>query len=512
MPLLSLKLPPGMAKNGTTYLQKGRWVDGDMVRWLEGVAQPIGGWQRLVNLTTQVNTPPLYPDPSIEAARNVISWRDVNGNIITVVGTNDKLYAIDEDNVITDITPAGFTGGGKDGGGGLRGYSVGPYGAESYGTARVNISQTSIQLFSWSFAIWGYDLIATGRGDLQPVYTWTPGTAQASALANAPDSSRGLAVSGQRILITVGDNANNRLVSWSDSEDNTLWAPDITNQAGSQTLDGSGIFATIVNVGRVLLLISETDAYIMRYIGPPYIFGFERVGENTLIISANAIAVVSDIAFWWGFRSFWAFDGNTISPVPCDVMDFIAEDKDPNMNGKISAHPNARYNEIWWHYQSKNSTTTEPDSYVAFNYVERFWFTGRLDRTSGADGSSFTKPVMVSSDGVVYNHELPSVLPDNPNYLVSGPIEVGNGDQVLYADYIYPDIHKHGTEGKRDTEMFLIGQDFPNDIEITYGPYTIDKPTAIRARGRQFSLRIEGKSDLWEQGDTRINVLPGGVR
>jgi len=272
-----------------------------------------------------------------------------------------------------------------------------------------------------------------------------------------------------------------------------------------------------VNVGRVMLIISEADAYIMRYIGPPYIFGFERVGDSTLMISNNAIAVVSDIAIWWGYRNFWVFDGNTITPIPCDVMDFLSGDFATASQGKITAHPNAKFKEIWWHYQSKQSTTTEVDSYVAFNYVEKLWFTGRLDRTVGVDGSALTHNLMVESSGELYNHELASVVPENPNFLISGPVEIGVGDQVAYIDYIYPDtpVQNHLTPPvslDSDATMTLICKDFPNDTPRNYGPFTMERPSAMRAWGRQFSLRIDGNNDLWEQGITRVNVLPGGQR
>ena len=54
MPLIPLAIQPGMFKNGTDYLAKGRWGDGDMVRWTEGSARPIGGWQRVVDGESQI--------------------------------------------------------------------------------------------------------------------------------------------------------------------------------------------------------------------------------------------------------------------------------------------------------------------------------------------------------------------------------------------------------------------------------------------------------------------------
>jgi len=42
-----LNLPPGVVRRGTQYASSGRWFDTHLVRWYQGVAQPIGGWQQL---------------------------------------------------------------------------------------------------------------------------------------------------------------------------------------------------------------------------------------------------------------------------------------------------------------------------------------------------------------------------------------------------------------------------------------------------------------------------------
>jgi hypothetical protein len=44
---IKLKLPPGVYRNGTEYQSMGRWYDADLVRWIEGAMQPVGGWQKI---------------------------------------------------------------------------------------------------------------------------------------------------------------------------------------------------------------------------------------------------------------------------------------------------------------------------------------------------------------------------------------------------------------------------------------------------------------------------------
>jgi hypothetical protein len=37
--------PPGLYRNGTKYQAAGRWYDGNLIRWLEGILRPVGGRQ-----------------------------------------------------------------------------------------------------------------------------------------------------------------------------------------------------------------------------------------------------------------------------------------------------------------------------------------------------------------------------------------------------------------------------------------------------------------------------------
>jgi hypothetical protein len=461
--------------------------------------------------------PPLYLDPTVEAPRGFIKWRLNNGEIMRVVGTNVGLYAIDRTNVVTNITPDGFVPQPKDGGVTENGYGTGRYGREVYGTPRQDLPTPAEYLFTWSFALWGEDLIAAARGAGQLIYTWAPLTAKALPLTNAPTSSQGVIVTNQRILITMGGVSDPALVQWSDSEDNTDWASAITNQAGSQTMATKGQFVVGAKVGRDVLLIAEHTTVIQRYIGPPYIFNFENLSENTSIVSANALAVISSAAVWWGYGTFWMYDGGQVTHLDSEVMDFLIEDVNTLFYSKITSFVNSEFDEIWWFYPSKVSSTLECDSYVVFNHADKFWFTGRMDRCYGVDSTAYTRVDMISPDGILYQHELSQVVPDGVNFLESGPIEIGQGDQIAYIDYIYPDTPVGRAPQSKTIDsgatMTLIGKDFPNSVPREYGPFPMGQPSPTRARGRSIALRVTGgPTQIWEHGSARLNFIPGGVR
>jgi hypothetical protein len=39
-----LQIPPGIFRNATQYQTSGRWYDCNLVRWVDGVVRPVGGW------------------------------------------------------------------------------------------------------------------------------------------------------------------------------------------------------------------------------------------------------------------------------------------------------------------------------------------------------------------------------------------------------------------------------------------------------------------------------------
>ena len=74
--LVKLDIPPGIKRGGTELESKGRWLDSSMVRWDNGMPEPIGGW-RVYSPTTE--GPELLPsgdfvgEPSAPAGWNADS-------------------------------------------------------------------------------------------------------------------------------------------------------------------------------------------------------------------------------------------------------------------------------------------------------------------------------------------------------------------------------------------------------------------------------------------------------
>ena len=92
MPLVNFRPAPGINKEVTDYTGQGKWTDGDMVRFFQGSAQKIKGWQRFFSTTL------------VGVVRDQHAWVALNGTRYDAFGTDRKLYVFEE-GVAYDITP-----------------------------------------------------------------------------------------------------------------------------------------------------------------------------------------------------------------------------------------------------------------------------------------------------------------------------------------------------------------------------------------------------------------------
>lgn len=334
----------------------------------------------------------------------------------------------------------------------------------------------------------------------------------AQPISNAPIDCLGLVVTEERFLFALGGRfpaesyANPRKVYWCDQEDNTTWTAATTNQAGSQELQTSGMIMQGLRTRGQTLILTDIDAHVARFVGSPFIFGFERVGTACGAISRKAAVDVDMGAFWMGQRGFFAFQGNTAQQLPCDVHDYVFDDFNRDQQSQIWAWSNVEYGEIWWFYPSSNSQ--EVDRYVAYNYNENYWITGDLSRTSGVSRGVFKYPLLAAANKTIYEHERTFNYDGADVFAETGPISLGNGEQTMSIMQLIPDEKSQGEVSLKFKTRF-----YPNGTETTHGPYTPANPTGVRFSGRQFRMRIDGiAGEDWRVGNMRVDAFPAGKR
>lgn len=496
--LVSLKIPAGVYRQGTEYQSQGRYYDADLVRWFEGTLRPVGGWRMYKTANNSSVT-------VTGKARGIHSWRNNGAERYAAIGTHTKLFAISSNIAVSqDITPTGIVVGFADNNVNT-GYGGGAYGINTYGTPRTGQNITDFAT-TWSFDNFGEFLVAVQSQDGRLFYWDLVGARAIPVVATAgtvPVNNKGVLVTDERFVFLLQAGGNRRRIAWSDQENLFRWDITAVSQAGDFELATSGEIMTALKVRGQTLILTSTDAHTASYLGPPLVYGFERIGDGCGCISRNGAVTADKTAFWMNDNGFFAFDG-FVKNIPSDVGDYVFGRINRGQLNKVWAVHNNDFGEVTWYYPAG----MEVDSYVTYNYRENHWSVGNMVRTIGVDNSVFPVPLRVGSDGVLYEHEVGFAYDSRTPYAQTGPLEFETGQQVAMVKYLYPDEKTQGQVQARFATRF-----YPNSVEYPHGPYQMANPTSVRFTGRQVAMRVEGIVGAdWRVGNPRIDIELGGMR
>lgn len=500
--LYPLRVPPGVFRNGTEYQTKGRWWDCNLIRFYEGIIQPIGGWTPLL-----VNSPANTPFVVEGVPRSIAAWQKTGGRPYFAVGSAEKVYAYSI-GVAEDITPAGFTPGRENTvpASGQGAYGKGLYGALRYGRGVESQGQYD-ELDLWQFATFGSFLLGLFVPSVGRLHYWTgqSGT-KLIPIPEAPINCRSVVVTPERFILLLGADDDPRKVSWPDQESLNIWTPTDLNQAGSYVLEGKGRLMAGM-AGRTETLIWTDDAlFIARYIGQPYIYSFEKRQEGCGLIAPNAKGETEKGTVWMGARAFYIYDG-FVRELPSEVADYVFSDFNFTQRLKVTCDTNSNFGEATWRYCSAGSD--EIDRYVTWNARQNLWYFGSLARSCGVDFSTaLGSPVLFDPAGNAYLHETGTDRDGLLPFIECGPVEVGDGTRILRMTKMIPDDKTLG-----DTAVTIFGREYPTAAERTFGPYTSANPTSVRVAARQVRVRIsQATADDWRVGVLRFEGVPGERR
>lgn len=382
---------------------------------------------------------------------------------------------------------------------------------------------------------------ATGSGTLYILPNGVPLTSLAYA-SDVPTATNFMMVSDiSRFVIAFGctpigeTQINPMFVRWSDQESAINWTPAVTNQAGGQLLSHGSYLVTAVQTRQEIVVFSDAAIYSMQYLGAPYVWGFQLMGDNISIISASAAAYASGVVYWMGNDKFYKYDGR-LQTLRCDLRQYIYSDINILQADQIVSGTNEGFNEVWWFYCSASSDVI--DKYVVYNYAEDIWYYGTMGRTAWLDASINGNPIAATYDNNVVDHEVGT--DDNTTgtpapieaFISSSEFDIGDGHNFGFVWRMIPDITFRGsTAANPNVTMTLIplensGSGYstpPSEGGVDNATVTrtavvpIEQFTGqvyIRVRGRQMAFRIDS-TDLgvqWQLGAPRIDIKPDGRR
>jgi hypothetical protein len=466
--LVPLKLPPGLFHNGTKYEAKGRWYDANLIRWREGILQPIGGWRR-----AQSSDGSTMATAGATDAAKLAGFRLADGNKRVVIGIATPLLKAYNPGAttttLTDITPAGALG------------------------------------TFWSFDVLNGTLIAYNGGK---IYEWDGTLANdATEITNDPTTSDNIVVTPEQFLVALGASANKRLVAWASQGTTDTWTASSENTAGDFTLRTDGLLRCGVRTKGGTLLLTSTDAWEMVYQGGEIVYGFRQVGDNCGAISEGSAVAAGDVVYWMGRKGFFRYNG-FVQQIPCPVAEKVFGEINTTEPSQVECFVNGDFGEVWWFYSADDGSGDPNDRYVCYNFIEDLWYYGALDRLAGLSAGVLPRPLMIDSAGVLWEHEYLNDRGSETPYIESGPIEIGDGDQLARVQQIVPD---GGTTA--DVRMYLYTAFFPTGTETQNGPYTLANPTSVRLTARQVRLKVEQVNETaWRFGIPRLGVIPSSRR
>ena len=378
------------------------------------------------------------------------------------------------------------------------------------------------------------------------VNTSSTGTGDVSLIVDVPTVQNNITVSdSSRFLIAFGCNdygssvLDPMLIRWSAQDDVYNWTPDATNQAGFTRLSHGSEIITTVQTRQEIVVFTDSSVYSLQYLGPPYVWAPQLLGDNISIMSPNSAVIASGIVYWMGVDKFYAYDGR-VQTLNCDLRRYVFQDLNQEQALQVFCGTNEGFNEVWWFYCSANSTTV--DKYVIYNYLEKIWYYGTMERTAWLDSGLLPYPIAANYDstaltGNLINHE--QGLNDDTTgtpaaisaYISSSEFDIGDGHNFGFVWRVLPDLTFENAEDapngdKATVTMELYGlansgsgvtSDASQPVRASSAYYITEEFTGMiftRLRGRQMIFKISSNqvNTAWQLGAPRIDIRPDGRR
>jgi hypothetical protein len=354
-------------------------------------------------------------------------------------------------------------------------------------------------------------------------------------------------------------------VRWSDQNTLVTWLPLVTNQAGGIRLSHGSAIITAIQTRQEILVLTDSAIYSFQYLGAPYVWSSQILGDNISIASPNAVSTVNNVTYWMGTDKFYMYSGR-VETLPCALRQYIYGNINLQESYQIHSGTNEGYNEIWWFYPSQTGTNADGsngtgtpgtpniliDRYVIYNHLERTWYYGTMNgttvrpRTAWLDSPLRSEPMAAIgytssgtyTNGAVVYHE--TTVDNNETstpvaidaYVQSSDFDIGDGHNFGFVWRLIPDLTFDGSSSATPTAYFTVrprqnpganygASDFPAVASAqsyatttTYNVQQFTQQVFVRIRGRQMAFKISS-SDLgtqWQLGAPRIDVRPDGRR
>ena len=413
------------------------------------------------------------------------------------------------------------------------GWGAGAWGRLTWGSG--SVTPVVLPQRDWFFDQFDNDLVMNIRNG--PIYYWeyapsiTGRAVLLSSLAGAVDvpteATEILVAQNNKHLLAFGctpyggGDFDPLLIRWATQDNPKIWTPLVTNSAGFIRVSRGSKIVCAIATRQEILVFTDATLSSLQFLGTTDVFGLQELADNISIISPRCVSTVNNTAYWMGKDKFYAYSGR-VETLPCTLRNHVFQNLNYDQIDQIVCGSNEAWNEIWWFYPTANSNVN--NAYVIYNFLERIWYYGTIERTEWLDSPSRDYPLGVGSH-ILYEHENgvdADTLPLAAE-ITSSDFDLIDGDQFILMKRIIPDIDFTGsTAAAPEAFMTIKPRNFPgsaytnidtgNVIQTSVDVYT--DQVFLRARARQMGFKISS-TDLgvqWQLGSPRLDGRPDGKR
>jgi hypothetical protein len=473
--IFPLAILPGIQRDGTQFSSRS-WIYGQWCRMYNGVPRKMGGY---IQSITTPNVP--------------------RGTFFVLNSPNINVY-------IGDFQ---F----------LKYYTMNNDGQAISGL----IDRTPVLFNSNLNNLWSFDLMYSDVSNASVLIAYASSNLNAidspiespiyygNALDNSPLIETGQSVSGGIValhpyLIMFG---NSGTVSISNANDPTTLLIENARVTANKIVFGLPVRGG--NSSPAGLLWSLDSLIRMTFVGSPLLFAFDTISSSISVLSSRSIIEYDGTYYWIGNNKFYLYSG-TVLPLPNSRNSlYFFDNLNFSQRQKVWATKNSRFDEIWWHYPSGNST--ECDSVIIYNVKSQDWYdTGNITRGCGYSSDLFQFPVWVDNtpDGggnySVWVHEngfdkiVGNTATAIQSYIESSYFSFpafdlsGNFQGIDRWSYLYrmePDIIQSG-----DLMITINGRDYPRSAVVsdTYTLTDMQEKLDVETQRREMTIRFESNT------------------
>jgi hypothetical protein len=288
--------------------------------------------------------------------------------------------------------------------------------------------------------------------------------------------------------------------AWCSADNLDDWVGTATNTAGSLLIrEAETPIRCVTQLGNGLAVYTETQMFVVNYVGLPNIFGYQVALEGSVgAVSPNSVVSVGRKNYGVSRDGFFVTDGASVQMIGREsgMNQFFRDNATSNELAQVYGFDNSKENEVVWAVPLNESTITKE---IYYNYKTGQW--GMRDQTISCylDRGIFHDALSADSIGNFYREGSVPTLTNSSVSAITKAHDLNDADRIKEISAI-----RVGKEGAGNPTL-SVGFSSTIDATPTFlqkDSFIIDdtfKSFPIRAAGRYITIKIEsdGSADNW---------------